>query len=88
MWIFGIIHKVDTSDAESTDYCDNLLYWFTVAFLGVIFLVLLLQLSLLIALCIVHNYLYSHMEYSNFEYDDNDDINEVLDEHVSSERAV
>ncbi|XP_033738371.1 uncharacterized protein LOC117325948 [Pecten maximus] len=88
VWIFGIIHKVDTSHAESGNYCDYVLYWFTVSFLGVIFLVLLLQASLLIAMCIVHNYMYTHTDYSNFDNDESV-VNETIEDcHLSSEGTV
>ncbi|OWF36053.1 uncharacterized protein LOC110442165 [Mizuhopecten yessoensis] len=88
VWIFGIIHKVDTDHAESVNYCDYVLYWFTVSFLGIIFLVLLLQSSLLIAMCIVHNYMYSHTDYSNFDNDDNEVSGTIEDHHISSEGTV
>ncbi|XP_069127357.1 uncharacterized protein [Argopecten irradians] len=88
VWIFGIINKVDTIDAESDNYCDFVLYWFTVSFLGVIFLVLLLQTSLLIAMCIVHNYMYTHTDYSNFDNDDQEDNEIPEDHHLSSEGTV
>ncbi|XP_060078143.1 transmembrane protein 272-like [Ylistrum balloti] len=88
VWIFGIIHKVDTGHAESDNYCDYVLYWFTVSFLGIIFFVLLLQSSLLIAMCIVHNYMYTHADYSNFDNDDNETDGTIEDHQLSSEGTV
>jgi len=68
------------------NYCDHTLFWFTLTFVCLIFVVVLGKLSLLITLCCVHNVYEKTSNYSNFN--DNDEEEEIDDDYGSLERSV